>query len=266
LLPRLPGSDGSYRAPLLPALARLLILLVGWALARAARQRRGLLAVLLVLTLLRVAGCAGGPRPTPPERPDDTPRIGFEQRGVASWYGPGFHGRRTANGEVYDMEAMTAAHRTLIFGSLVEVHNLDNNRRTRVRINDRGPFIHGRIIDLSRAAARDLEMIGPGIARVRIRVVDCCLGLERTARRAAGEQAPATGSTWWVQAGAFLDRARARELADRLSRRYPDVRVSPSGSWHRVLLGPYDLRRAADDVAQALLDAGYDVILRPAER
>ena len=99
------------------------------------------------------------------------PRIGYEQRGVASWYGAPYHGRRTASGEIYDMDKHTAAHQTLAFGIRVRVHNLDNGKTTEVRINDRGPFVKGRIIDLSRAAARSIDMIGPGTARVRISVI-----------------------------------------------------------------------------------------------
>ena len=93
------------------------------------------------------------------------------ETGVASWYGPNFHGKLTANGETYDMDGMTAAHRTLPFNSEVMVENLDNGKTTRVRINDRGPFAKNRIIDLSRAAARKIEMIGPGTANVRIFLV-----------------------------------------------------------------------------------------------
>ncbi len=95
----------------------------------------------------------------------------FETVGQASWYGPGFHGRTTANGERFDMNAMTAAHRSIPFGTTVEVHNLETDRRVEVRINDRGPFVDGRIIDVSRAAAAELGMIASGVARVRISVV-----------------------------------------------------------------------------------------------
>lgn len=92
--------------------------------------------------------------------------------GLASWYGPGFHGRRTASGEPYDMRALTAAHPAHPFGTRVRVTNLANGRRVVVRINDRGPFVGGRVIDLSRAAASALGIIGPGVARVRVEVVD----------------------------------------------------------------------------------------------
>jgi rare lipoprotein A len=90
---------------------------------------------------------------------------------MASWYGEPFHGRRTASGEVYDMEAMTCAHRTLPFGARIRVENLDNGRSTTLTVNDRGPFVEGRIVDVSRRGARELGMLGPGTARVRITVV-----------------------------------------------------------------------------------------------
>jgi rare lipoprotein A len=96
---------------------------------------------------------------------------GYAETGVASWYGKKFHGRQTANGERYDMYGMTAAHKTLPFGTMVEVTNLTNGKKVTVRINDRGPFIRGRIIDLTYTAAKKIDMIGPGTAKVRIRVV-----------------------------------------------------------------------------------------------
>ncbi|HSV91600.1 MAG TPA: septal ring lytic transglycosylase RlpA family protein, partial [Desulfobacterales bacterium] len=98
------------------------------------------------------------------------PVVGSVELGVASWYGHPYHGRRAANGEVYDMEKLTAAHRTLPFGTWVDVRNLSNGKHVLVRINDRGPFVQGRIIDLSRAAARQIDMIGPGIVKVRLEV------------------------------------------------------------------------------------------------
>jgi len=93
---------------------------------------------------------------------------GFTQKGVASWYGKKFHGRKTSNGETYNMYGVTAAHKTLPFGTYVDVHNLDNGKKITVRINDRGPFVKDRIIDLSFGAAKKLDVTGPGTARVRI--------------------------------------------------------------------------------------------------
>ena len=130
--------------------------------ARCAFVRRSLLPLLLVLA----TGCG---TKAPPGRPQEISR--YRETGVASWYGKPFHGRKTASGERYNMNKMTAAHRTLPFGVVVKVTNLDNGRSIKVRITDRGPFVRGRIIDLSRAAARKLDMIGPGTARVRIAVV-----------------------------------------------------------------------------------------------
>ena len=97
---------------------------------------------------------------------------GSAETGIASWYGVPYHGRQAANGEIYDMEKMTAAHRTLPFGTWLQVRNLSNDKTVNVRITDRGPFVDGRILDLSRAAAEAIAMIGPGTAMVRITVID----------------------------------------------------------------------------------------------
>jgi len=122
---------------------------------------------LVVLIALGGTGCSLLRRePAPP------PVIGGVQTGVASWYGPGFHGRPTASGERFDQWKLTAAHRTLPFGTRAMVTSLDNGRSVEVRINDRGPFVGGRIVDLSRAAAQSLHMIGPGLMRVRLEVLD----------------------------------------------------------------------------------------------
>ena len=98
-------------------------------------------------------------------------RLGWKQQGIASWYGDPYHGRRAANGEVYDMEAFTAAHKTLPFETWVRVRDLSNKKQTEVRITDRGPFVEGRILDLSKAAAREIDLLGPGISRVKIEVI-----------------------------------------------------------------------------------------------
>src|SRR5262250_1784453 len=112
------------------------------------------------------AGCGLFSKPKPVE-----PAPGATQQGIASWYGPGFHGRRTASGEVYNQFDLTAAHQTLPHGTRVRVVNLTNDRSVLVRINDRGPFVDDRIIDLSYAAARQIDMIGPGTAPVRLEIV-----------------------------------------------------------------------------------------------
>jgi rare lipoprotein A len=112
--------------------------------------------------------------PNSSSRPASLPATVHEgdlETGIASWYGVPYHGRRAASGETFDMEQLTAAHQTLPFQTMVEVTNLDNGKRVVVRINDRGPFVKGRIIDLSHAAAKQIDMIGPGTARVRLKVV-----------------------------------------------------------------------------------------------
>lgn len=123
----------------------------------------------LLLVAVLAAGCAHHPRYRYP--PAFAPPVGFVQEGVASWYGPGYHGNRTSNGEVYDQDALTAAHATFVFGTRVKVTLLATQRSVVVRINDRFPNHKGRVIDVSRAAARAIGLIGPGPGRVRVEVV-----------------------------------------------------------------------------------------------
>ncbi len=146
----------------------------------------------------------------------------FEETGMASWYGAPYHNRRGSNGQTYNMHAMTAAHRTLPLGSIVMVTNLKTGHSAVVRITDRGPFVEGRIIDLSLAAARRVDVYQPGIAKVRLEVL----------------QAPAplnTGGRWAVQIGSFPVEKEAGQLADHLQRRYRTAKVlkfcSPVGDW-----------------------------------
>lgn len=206
----------------------------------------GLVAVLGLLLML-AAGCSLR------NRSDEPHTGGFTERGIASWYGPGFHGNRTANGEVYDQMAMTAAHKELPFDTVVEVHNLDNGAKVRVRINDRGPFIRGRIIDLSRAAAEKIHMIGPGTARVRIRAIG-----GPPPDRAASDR---RSGVYRVQAGAFRDIARAEAQARALENDYPSAEVRSSGGWHRVILGPFGSRGRARDVVRELRRRGVEALV-----
>ena len=151
---------------------------------------------------------------------------GYTEEGNASWYGAPFHGRRASNGEVYDMYKLTAAHRTLPFETMVRVTNLNNGKSTTVRITDRGPFVENRIIDLSLAAAREIELVGPGVARVRVEVL--------------GNVDPTAGF-FTVQVGAFRDPSNAERLRDRLSASYSPIFVqqydSPDGMFYRVRVG-----------------------------
>ena len=154
------------------------------------------------------------------------PLVNRAEVGVASWYGHPYHGRAAASGEIYDMEQFTAAHRTLPFGTLVRVVNLDNEKSVDVRINDRGPFAGDRIIDLSHAAARAIDLIGPGTARVRLEVM----------------QAPAIANPGYfaVQVGAFQYRANAERLRADMEVRYGSahlvLRPGDPALW-RVLVG-----------------------------
>ncbi len=189
----------------------------------------------LTVGMVALAGaCARNPAPSTMAVVEQ----GWKEVGEASWYGPGFHGNRTASGEVYDMEAMTAAHRRLPFGARVLVVNLDNGRETQVRINDRGPFARNRIIDLSRAAARDIGMLGSGTARVRIEVIKESTVANRRARRIPVLIPP---GCILVQVGAYREASNAAEMTRRLRARGESVRqVDVPNGVIRVLVGPYE--------------------------
>jgi rare lipoprotein A len=146
----------------------------------------------------------------------------FEETGVASWYGAPYHNRRGSNGEIYNMHAMTAAHLTLPLGSIVRITNLKTDHSALVRITDRGPFVPGRIVDLSLAAAKALDVYLPGIAKVRLEVLQSPAPLD-------------TGGRWAVQIGSFAGQKAAAELADHLQKHYQTAKVlkfvSPVGAW-----------------------------------
>ena len=195
---------------------------------------------------------------------------GFIERGIASWYGRKFHGRKTSNGETYDMYAMTAAHKRLPLPSFAEVVNLENGRRVVVRVNDRGPFHDNRIIDLSYAAASRIGMLGKGTALVEVRAID-----PRGPRRAPTTRtasvppaAPPTRSSGverapriFLQAGAFSDSTNAERLRQRLeSGLSRSVRVLPAdshaGRVHRVQVGPLASVEIADRISARLTGLG----------
>jgi len=196
--------------------------------------RVGLLAA--ALAALAASGCGHKKRARLPA-PSVVPRPGYSETGVASWYGHPYHGRPAANGEIYDMEKMTAAHRTLPFDTWLRVVNLTNEKSVEVRIIDRGPFARGRIIDLSHAAARAIDMIGPGIARVRLEVI-----------RSPGIAAPARFA---VQVGAFAQRSNADRLRAQMAARYGAARLVQRADnlWH-VLVGA----ESTEDGAAALAE------------
>ncbi len=138
----------------------------------------------------------------------------YKETGFASWYGEEYHGRKTSNGEVYNMYAMTAAHLTLPFNTLVQVTNLENGRRVEMRINDRGPFIAGRIIDLSFSGARAIDMLSKGTAKVAV---------EATVLSSGGP--PPVEGNFAIQVGAFAQRENAERFQAELRKRYPQVHM-----------------------------------------
>ena len=248
---------------------------------------RSIHATACAVALLALAGCAREPlRPAPPPAPvtppsgegiaRDEPRarygnppfydvagrryvvlqsaVGFVEQGVASWYGPDFHGGRTATGETYDMHAMTGAHPTLPLPTWVRVTNLENGRSVVVRLNDRGPFARDRIIDLSRAAAEALDMVRAGTARVEVRSL------------ATGDPTPAGApAAYYAQAGAFTSRDNAEALAGRLrDAGIEGVTVSESqageGRVFRVRAGPAASLPDFDRLVERMLAAGAEAV------
>ena len=194
------------------------------------------------------------PRPSAPTTPAPGPKtapIVQGETGIASWYGHPFHGRRTANGEVYNMYEMTAAHRTLPFNTMVRVHNLENGRDVEVRITDRGPFVEGRIIDLSFASAQAMGM--PSTALVR---------LELLGASSPGGAEPEPG-VFAVQVGAFQDRTNAERLKESIAKRFGPVNIQTfdrgDAVFYRVRVGRESTEDKADDLARQLREAGFAI-------
>jgi rare lipoprotein A len=169
--------------------------------------------------------------------------------GIASWYGHPYHGRRTANGEVYNMYEMTAAHRTLPFNTQVKVHDLENGRDVTVRINDRGPFVKGRIIDLSYTSAQAMGM--PSIALVRLEILG---------RGSAGTAGSEPG-VFAVQVGAFQDRRNAELLKQAIELRFAPVMIQTfdrgDAVFYRVRVGRERTEERATDLGRQLRQAGF---------
>lgn len=186
-----------------------------------------------------IPGPATGP--TAPRPVTSAPQTGAVERGIASWYGHPYHGRQAANGEIYDMEQMVAAHKTLPFQTMVRVRNLTNNQTVDVRIIDRGPFIRGRIIDLSHKAAQDVGVIGPGVAEVELTILSSPLS--------------AVPGYFSVQVGAFADKANADRMAGNMKSRYGAsklaLRRGEPPLW-RVLAGRAESTGAAEQLAQTI--------------
>lgn len=197
---------------------------------------------------------------------------GYKERGLASWYGRKFHGRRTSSGEPYDMYAMTAAHRTLPLPTYAKVTNLDNGRSIIVRINDRGPFHSNRIIDLSYTGAMKLDMFRKGTARVEVEALDPRLDPNRPAEPAPLQVEPeirpqpsaptlalSKPNALYLQAGAFGEIANARRLRERiLSMGFDNVEIrkTPHDQLHRVRIGPFDDAQELQEARQRLIHSG----------
>jgi rare lipoprotein A len=224
--------------------------------------------------MVLTAGCA---RRSAPRLPSVPAKVGSTETGIASWYGVPYDGRPAASGEIFDMEKLTAAHRALPFDTWVEITNLSNGKQVDVRITDRGPFVRGRIIDLSMAAARQIDMVRTGTARVRLKVIDAPVTAPIVTADAppitahpakALVIAPARAGEYAVQVGAFVDPSRAEALRENLP--YSDARVvEPHGErqgspplW-RVLVGHALTLQAATALAADVEKAtGAAIVVR----
>ncbi|MEY4705598.1 MAG: hypothetical protein RL042_1803 [Nitrospirota bacterium] len=200
---------------------------------------RNLVLLFWLFLAVTLTACGGAPKPVYfPGYP-----VGFVERGVASWYGPGFHGNKTANGERYDMHQLTAAHRTLPLGSIAVVRSIRTGRQVTVRINDRGPFAKGRVLDLSLAGAQALGMTGAGTDQIELRVV----GYQgRTADMGVLR----------VQVGSFAEQQNALNLLERVKHLYAGGRVQavdlPEGKRYRVQIGQFSTEAQAEAAASHL--------------
>ncbi len=208
-------------------------------------------------------GCGGSRRSKRVKLPPPvTPRLGWTEVGIASWYGHPYHGRTTSNGETYDMNRMTAAHKRLPFDTWVRVRNLANGKTTQVRINDRGPFVRKRIIDLSRAAATDIQMIGSGTARVQLTVIRPPQRNRRTTPRPTARREE---GRFDVQTGVFASRRNAQAMASkvgRLGHRASIEEFSQGGAKrYRVLVAGGD-RQQANARRQTLKRQGVEGFVR----
>jgi rare lipoprotein A len=180
-----------------------------------------------------------------PSRPAAVaPPVGSVETGVASWYGKPYHGRQAADGEIYDMETMVAAHRTLPFQTMVRVRNVKNDKTVDVRIIDRGPFVNGRIIDLSHAAARAIDLIGPGVGPVELTILST-----------PSSGSPAAEGLFGVQVGVFRERANADRMQERMAKEYGSakeaLRAGDPPSW-RIVAGAEPTEEAAEELAQKI--------------
>lgn len=188
---------------------------------------------------------------------------GYQEKGIASWYGSKFHGRRTSSGEPYDMYAMTAAHKTLPLPSYVEVTNLNNGRKVIVKVNDRGPFHENRLIDLSYTAAKKLGILGQGTGLVEIRTVTEDNAPNRIAAKTPQETQQKTPKEMsvgmYLQVGAFSTSANAQQFKSKVQSQIGDeVIITSDGALYRVRIGPLDNVEQGDSLANHLLNLGFN--------
>ena len=195
---------------------------------------------------------------------------GFVQTGLASWYGKKFHGRKTSNGEIYNMYAMTAAHKTLPMNTWVSVHNLENNRKLVVRINDRGPFIYGRVIDLSYTGAKHIGIIGPGTAKVRV----TALGRATSYSRKTKDPIAFKSVDYWkgnftIQVGAFQVKANAERYRYKLSKSYQNAHITiftdDRGTFYRVRINRFTNLKDAIRFSEKIIAQGFGSAFAVAE-
>ena len=229
-----------------------------------------------------IIGCATTHDP-PPKKPAGYPKPykvfgkwyqplpdskGFRQRGIASWYGKDFHGKKTSNGETYDMYAMTAAHKTLPLGTYVRVHNLENNRTLEVRINDRGPFVRGRIIDLSYTGAKEIGIVGPGTARVEVVALGTPTTTDGGSSRSYVKGDYYSGN-FTYQVGAFASRENAERQKRKLEKKYKNAHIAVFDRgdqiFYRVRVGKFTNLEDAVKHELILIEDGYSNAILIAE-
>lgn len=186
---------------------------------------------------------------------------GFIQNGKASWYGRKFHGRKTSNGEIYNMYAMTAAHKTLPMNTWVSVHNLENDKKIVVRINDRGPFVRGRIIDLSYTGAKRIGIVGPGTTNVTV----TALGRATSYSKKTKNPVEFKPVDYWkgnftVQVGAFHVKSNAEKYRNKLSKKYKNAHITKftddRGTFYRVRIGKFTNLKNADKLSEKIIKKG----------
>lgn len=235
------------------------------------------LSIIGIFLLTTIWGCATSPPASspPPKPPPGYPKPykvwgkwyqpmpdakGFRQRGIASWYGKDFHGKKTSNGEIYNMYTMTAAHKTLPLGTHVRVHNLENGKKTEVRINDRGPFVRGRVIDLSYAAAKKVGLVGPGTARVEIYALGSPASTDGGTSRSYVQQDLYTGN-FTFQVGAFLNRENAERLKRELAQSFKNAHITEYDNgeqiFYRVRVGKVTTLEQAGKYEEYLIQNGF---------